>query len=177
MPRTIFISHCSDAKREAIRFKELLWKASGEKPETELRLFLSSDWDSLKSGRPWFEPLIEEVQSSQDTFVLITDERHFTNPWINFEVGMALGKKDGSPKIFVFGGIPWDNLTYPLRGLHLIATGDSSRWVRHIRDAVAPANAEAFNEELVQKFGCLFRQSSVRKPTCFPECQAPIEQK
>jgi hypothetical protein len=37
---------------------ELPWKGSGEKPEAELRLLLSSDWDSLKSGRPWFEPLI-----------------------------------------------------------------------------------------------------------------------
>jgi hypothetical protein len=177
MPSTIFISHCSDAKPEAIRFKELLREASGQKPETELKLFLSSDWDSLRSGRPWFEPLIEEVRLSQETFVLITHERHFTNLWINFEVGMALGRKDGSPKIFVFGGIPWDKLAYPLRGLHLIDTGDSNRWVTDIRNAVAPTNPETFNEDLVQKFGCFFRQCSVRKPNCFPECKAPIEQK
>jgi hypothetical protein len=168
MQRKIFISHSSGAKREAIKFKELLHEGAG-RPTSGLKLFLSSDWESLKSGQPWFEPLLNELRSCDEVFVLIVNADDFSKLWINFEIGVVLGKENRFPSILVFGRMSWEKLDYPLRGLHLIDTGDSNRWTSAIREAL---QIKTIDKDVEHKLGCLFRQCSVTTDACLPECAA-----
>jgi hypothetical protein len=154
MPRTIFISHPSRAKPEAVRFKDIL-NAIADRTDAEYKFFLSSDWESLRSGQPWFEPLLKQLQTCEEILVLITHEDDFTNLWINFEVGVALGTENRFPKIFVFGGVSWNNLSYPLRGLHLVDTGVTERWLSDLREVFKGLEIDSNSQRDLAR---LFRQ-------------------
>jgi hypothetical protein len=73
MPKTMFISHESVAKREAVAFKELLSKAC-----SDISFFLTSDWYSLDSGAPWFSALVEQLRTCDELLAIITRPRHST---------------------------------------------------------------------------------------------------
>jgi len=127
MARRMFISHESVAKREAVGFKELLDKAS-----SDIEFFLTSDWYSLESGEPWFTPLVEQLRSCDELHAIITRPEGFRSLWMNFEIGAAFGSRK-LPKIFVFGGVSWEEIPHPIAGLQLIDTGDSNRWLRDLK--------------------------------------------
>src|SRR5438552_8760976 len=127
MPRTIFLSHETAAKREAVRLKELLQKAS-----TDTSVFLTSDWYSLESGAPWFSPLVEQLRKCDHLVTVVTRPDTFRNLWINFEIGAAFGSGK-YPKILVFGGVPLYAIPSPIVGLQLIDTGDGNRLFRDLK--------------------------------------------
>jgi len=127
--KTVFLSHEAKFKREAVALKGIL-----EKTAKDTKIYLSSDWESLEAGVPWFEPLIEAIKKSNAFIAIIPKpESSFQNLWINFEVGLAIGSGK-NPKIFVFGGVDWSKLEYPLRGIQLIDTGDTNRWIKELTD-------------------------------------------
>ncbi len=109
MPR-IFLSHESFAKQSAVELQEILRDVA-----PELGVFLTSDWYSLESGRPWFEPLVEELRNCDHLLTLITRKEAFQNPWINFEIGVVFGCRKPLA-VLVYGGVGWEHIPYPLRG-------------------------------------------------------------
>ena len=121
----IFVSHASDdrAKRTAVRFKELIQKGS-----QHAQVFLTSDWESIPSGAIWLQA-IEEALSSCDYFIaLISCKEDAERLWVNYEVGFSRGRRL-LPKVIVFSGIRFEDIKYPLQGIHLLGHGDTNRWI------------------------------------------------
>lgn len=145
--KNIFLSHESIAIKEAIRFKELIIESgfTGE-------IFLTSDWESLEAGKPWLGTLLDSLANADGLLTIITNEEAFSNLWINFEVGVAYGAKK-LPKIFVFGGIDIGFAKYPIRGIQLISTGDTNRWIKELK-SIGCIKVEEYQKE----FALLFRQ-------------------
>jgi hypothetical protein len=121
----IFVSHAADepGKRIAVRFKELIQQCSDH-----ARIFLSSDWDSIPSGALWLQA-VEEALITCDYFIaLIARKDDAERLWVNYEVGFARGRRL-LPKIIIFSGIKFEQLKYPLQGIHLLGHGDTNRWL------------------------------------------------
>jgi len=150
--RKIFISHESVAKREAIKLKELLSQTVLSNSQ-EAEFFLTSDWYTLESGTPWFSPLIEQLRDADGVITIITRSEAFRNLWISFEIGVAYGSRK-YPRIFVFGGVPWDDIPHPLGGLQLSDTEDTNRWIGDLRNLL---EVEDISKELQAEFAILFR--------------------
>ena len=117
-----FISHESYSIVDAVKLKELLTDINKEHS-----IFLTSDWESLPSGSIWMNDIFVALQDCDELIVLITRKQAFTNLWINFEIGYAIGKGK-KPKILIWGGIDFAEMEYPIRGIHCIGTGDTNRW-------------------------------------------------
>jgi hypothetical protein len=147
MSKTMFISHESIAKREAVGFKELLERAS-----SVIRFFLTSDWYSLESGAPWFTPLVEQLRDCNELLAIISRPEAFHSLWMSFKIGAGFGSRK-LPKIFVFGGVSWESIPHPIGGLQLIDTGDTNRWLRDLQ-SLAIVRAAEFQHD----FAKLFRQ-------------------
>jgi hypothetical protein len=145
--KKVFLSHESIAKRDAVALKELLHRAN-----PEIEVFLTSDWYSLESGAPWFDPLVQQLRTCDQLITIITRPEAFRNLWISFEIGAACGSGK-RPKIFVYGGISWEGIPHPIAGLQLIDTGDTNRWVRDLK-AIGIDRIEEYRTE----FAKLFRQ-------------------
>ena len=143
----VFVSHEAAAKADAVRLQELLLAVN---PSSTV--FLSSDWTSLAAGEPWFEPIIKTVRSCKAFLAIITRPEAFKNLWINMEVGIAYGSRK-TPKIFVYGGVPFEAAAFPLCGFHMIGTGDTNRWHAELSEIgfVVP-------KTLVSAFAAAFRQ-------------------
>ena len=140
------------AKREAIKLKELLSQTVLSNSQ-EAEFFLTLDWYSLESGAPWFIPLIEQLRDADGVITIITRSEAFRNLWISFEIGVAYGSRK-YPKIFVFGGVPWDDIPHPLGGIQLSDTGDKNRWIGDLRNLL---EVEDISKELQAEFAILFR--------------------
>ena len=121
----IFVSHASDdsAKRTAVRFKDLIRMGS-----EHAQVFLSSDWESIPSGAIWLRA-IEDALSSCDYFIaLIARKEDAERLWVNYEVGFSRGRRR-LPKVIIFSGIKFEDIKYPLQGIHLLGHGDTNRWI------------------------------------------------
>ncbi len=145
--KKLFLSHESAAKPEAVALKELIARTA-----PNLEVFLTSDWDSLESGAPWFQPLVDELRNCDYLVTIITRPEAFRNLWISFEIGTAFGSKK-LPKILVYGGVPWESIPHPMGGLQLIDTGDTNRWVRDLK-----AIGVDLIEDHIGAYARLFRQ-------------------
>jgi hypothetical protein len=118
---TVFISHSSTSIRRAVRFKELM---TGATPD--LCVFLSSDWDSIRSGAIWVQEIETALATCNHFIALLTTEEDARSPWINYEIGFARGR-GLLPRIFLFDSITPEQVPHPLRMLHLIRPGDTNR--------------------------------------------------
>jgi len=153
--KTIFLSHEATFKDQAVTLKGILGGTGKEPAE----IYLSSDWESLEAGAPWFEPLIKAIKESAAFITIIPRPgSSFKNLWVNFEIGLAIGcgKK---PKVFVFGGVEWSQLEYPLRGIHLIDTGDTNRWTKELKEI-----GFEINKDVEEKLAELFNQDQRKCP-------------
>src|SRR5258705_2748199 len=117
-----FISHESFSIKEAVKLKELLQGINNEH-----KIFLTSDWDSLQAGNLWMSDIIIALQEMDEMIVIISRKETFKNLWVNFEIGAAIGRGK-KPKVLVFGGISLNDMEYPMKGIHVISTGDTNRW-------------------------------------------------
>jgi hypothetical protein len=99
MSKRIFISYESKEVASAVRFRDILLKIAPEKNKEDF--FMACDWRSIRSGEYWFKSLVDALKDGAGLFVLITSIEAFRNPWINFEMGVAIGAHQ-LPKIFVF---------------------------------------------------------------------------
>jgi hypothetical protein len=53
-------------------------------------VFVSSDYKSIDAGKQWFQELLECVRSA-DLHLFLCSQHSITSPWINIELGAALG--------------------------------------------------------------------------------------
>jgi hypothetical protein len=145
--KKIFISHDSRCLPEANEFCELVRQFSkGSSPA----IFLSSGAESVATGEPWLNAIMNSLGACDHFVALITKREHFNNRWIQFEVGYALARI--RPQVFVFGQIPMDP-PLPLGGLQLIGTGNTKR----VENALSALGVE-WNKEAINAFAHLFRQ-------------------
>jgi hypothetical protein len=142
-----FISHEDHSIKEAVKLKELLLEINNEH-----KIFLTSDWDSLQSGNLWMSDIINSLIEMDEVLILITRKDAFKNLWINFEIGAAIGRKL-KPKIFVFGGVSLSDMEYPMKGIHVISTGDTNRWVLEFKRL-------GYEIKNIEPFSKLFCQSN-----------------
>jgi hypothetical protein len=150
MPKSIFISHDFGGTPEAVRFMEILRTAGG----SDFSIFLASGWSSLSSGEAWFNRIVEELRNCDELIALITSRETFSWPWMNFEIGVFVGRKR-NPKIFVFGGIlPWKEIPRPIADLQLTDTGNTNRWMSELKDIGIALEGRAQTE-----LAMLFRQN------------------
>lgn len=136
---SVFVSHSSRAIKRAVRFKELMQESS-----SGVDIFLSSDWDSIRSGAIWVEEIEKALSCCRHFVALITSAEDACSPWINYEIGYARGKGI-LPRIFLFNSITPEEVPYPLRMLHLILPGDTNRRMGELEamGVSDPANAFA----------------------------------
>lgn len=99
----------------------------------DIKVFLSSDWDSIPAGSNWLQE-IEAALHSHDHFVaLIADVKDAGLPWVCYEVGYARGR-GLRPKIFVFGGISPSEIPFPISGIQFVGTWDTNRWTAELSE-------------------------------------------
>jgi hypothetical protein len=121
---TIFVSHSTraPAKEKAIEFRALLLEGSAD-----LKVFLSSDWNSIVAGTNSLLEIERALATHTHFVALLVDESDAGVPWICYEVGYARGR-GLLPKVFAFSGVNPSKVSLPLGGIHLISTGDTNRW-------------------------------------------------
>jgi hypothetical protein len=86
MKEGIFISHIGEEKLLAARIKDLLREVFGP----GLKVFVSSDYDSIHSGSDWHGDIIAALKSSRVVLVLCSADS-VLRPWINYEAGVGDG--------------------------------------------------------------------------------------
>lgn len=85
--RGIFISHISEESAVATRLKTLFESALSN----ELPIFVSSDFESIESGDPWYERILEGIGKTQVLITLLS-AASIDRRWINFESGVGVGQ-------------------------------------------------------------------------------------
>jgi hypothetical protein len=80
--QAIFISHIGEERPLALRLQSFLEIALSPKPS----VFVSSDYDSIRSGEEWYRAILDGVRRSQAVIALVSPES-VKRPWINFEAG------------------------------------------------------------------------------------------
>lgn len=82
----IFISHINEESEVAHHVKALLRDAFG----SDLRVFVSSDYESLRGGDKWFSTILANLKSVQLILVLLSKDSLY-RPWIPYEAGVGEG--------------------------------------------------------------------------------------
>jgi hypothetical protein len=82
----VFISHIADEGPVAIALKDFLREAFAD----NLKVFVSSDYESITSGEEWFRAIVEAIKSARIVLVLLSP-MSVNRRWINFESGVGLG--------------------------------------------------------------------------------------
>lgn len=82
----VFISHVNEESRVAHKVKSLLRDAFGP----DLRVFVSSDYESLRGGDKWFPTILENLKSARVILVLLSKDSLY-RPWIPYEAGVGEG--------------------------------------------------------------------------------------
>jgi hypothetical protein len=147
---TIFVAHSSDAKAIAVEFKDILMRG-----EADLKVFLSSDWNSIKAGTIWLEEIEKALANHTHFIALITRAEDSKLPWICYEVGFTRGR-GLLPKIFVFGGIGLKEIAFPLAGIQFVGTWDTNRWKMELEEM----GVKKLDDKKSRELASLFRQNA-----------------
>jgi len=155
----IFISHIGEERELAFSLKKWLKLAFGD----DLKVFVSSDYESIQSGADWHGQIIETVKNSRAVIVLCSADS-ITRPWINYEAGLGDGtdwdvSEVGSTYVVptVIRGLPKGVLNPPLSRKQI-------RDLQDVNDATAlfkdlstfltvphtPIDMQAFTKEIVK---------------------------
>lgn len=82
----VFISHINEEARVAHSVKSLLGEVFGP----DLRVFVSSDYESLRGGDKWFPTILENLKTARVVLVLLSKDSLY-RPWIPYEAGVGEG--------------------------------------------------------------------------------------
>ena len=115
----------------------------------ELRVFLSSDWGSIRSGEIWVQEVEQALRGCDHFAAILTCRTDSTNPWMNYEIGFARGR-GLAPRIFLFDSITPEEVALPVSMLLLIRPGDSNR---RAEELFAIGVMDAKTKEKVDAFG------------------------
>jgi hypothetical protein len=149
----IFISHIGEEKHIAARIKQLLRESFG----SDVRIFVSSDYESIRSGSDWQNEIIAALKSSRVVLILCSADS-VTRPWINYEAGVGDGtdweaREVGRTSVFplVVRNFPKGKLPLPLSRKHVRDAhdvDDMKALLRHISEDIgivaSPVNVEKF---------------------------------
>ena len=83
----IFISHIAEDKFAGLAIKDLLRDVSGNEQD----VFVSSDYDSIRSGADWHGAILEALGRSGEVLVLC-HEGSVNRAWANYEAGVGEGQ-------------------------------------------------------------------------------------
>src|ERR1039457_3103384 len=148
--RGIFISHNVPEAKLPIALKEFLRLALGP----DYPVFVSSDFETIQGGKPWFAEIVKAVQTASAVLVLVTAES-MNQRWLNFEAGIGVGS--GIPVMPLLArGSTKSNFVAPLNQLQ----------AREI------ANRDDFNgmiKDFQEVFGCCWSPESI--DTLFADLQ------
>ena len=108
MATQIFISHITEEAGVAARLKLRM----ADDFLGQLKVFLSSDTESIAAGDDWFSSVGEALRNSS-IFIVLCSPISITRPWVNFEAGAAWMRE--IPVIPVcYGGLRLRDLPMPL---------------------------------------------------------------
>ncbi len=82
----IFISHNVPEAKLAIALKEFLQVALG----ADYPVFVSSDYETIQGGKPWFAEIVTAVSTATAVLVIATPDS-MDQRWLNFEAGIGIG--------------------------------------------------------------------------------------
>ncbi len=120
---SVFISHIAEDATVALALKSLLTVALG----SETGVFVSSDYDSIRSGSDWHGAIVEALKSASAVVVLIS-AHSYSRPWINYEAGVGDGAVVPVVPV-VIRGFPKSDVKPPL-GRHHARSFDGPDEVR-----------------------------------------------
>lgn len=82
----VFISHATAERGAALAVQKFLLAAFGE----DFKVFVSSDYRSIRGGKVWFQELTEALTSAPVVLTLLSEDS-VGRRWINFESGVGYG--------------------------------------------------------------------------------------
>lgn len=125
---SVFISHIGNEAPVALKLKQQIQEVLG----ADVPVFVSSDYESIRSGEEWYRRIVDTIASSKIVIVLISTES-VDRPWINFEAGIGIGSKC---KVFPIAirGFKLGDLKPPLQALHARGIHDPNSVIAIIRD-------------------------------------------
>ena len=141
----IFISHINEERPLALRLQKLLETALSPKPP----VFVSSDYDSIKSGEEWYRAILGGIRRSEAVVVLLSPES-IDRRWINFEAGFGLGQESQVIPV-VWRGLTKGEVGFPLGQLHARELADRDECAALLRHLAAAFHLE-LNEMVVTEF-------------------------
>lgn len=115
----LFISHVAEEKDAAMLLKDFLRDAFG----ADLKVFVSSDYESIQSGKDWFNSIVDALRSAQMVLVLLS-EAALERRWINFEAGVGIGAR-ATVVPLVFRGLAKGKIGPPLSALQARSLNDA----------------------------------------------------
>jgi len=114
----LFISHIAEERAVAQLLKDFLRATFG----IDLKIFVSSDYESIQSGEQWFNSIVDALRSAQMILVLLS-EVSVERRWINFEAGVGVGAHAQVVPV-VYRGLAKENIGLPLSVLHARSLSD-----------------------------------------------------
>lgn len=141
----IFISHINEERPLALRLQKLFETALSPQPP----VFVSSDYDSIKSGEEWYRAILEGIRRSEAVVVLLSPES-IDRRWINFEAGFGLGQESKVIPV-VWRGLTKGEVRLPLGQLHARELTDREECATLLRHLAAIFHLER-NEAVVGEF-------------------------
>jgi len=138
----VFISHITGEKSAANRLKELLRETFGP----TLKIFVSSDYESIGSGADWFSAISTALRTARVILVLLS-EGSVDRRWINFEAGVGVGAEDLVIPL-VFRGFAKGNIGMPLAPLHARSLSDAKDVRAMINDIAKACGMQARGSDL-----------------------------
>jgi len=139
----VFISHITGEKSAANRLKELLRATFGP----TLKIFVSSDYESIGSGADWFNAICTALKTARVVLVLLS-EGSVDRRWINFEAGVGVGA-EGLVIPLVFRDFAKGNIGMPLSPLHARSLSDPEDVRAMINDVAKACGTEDRGSDLV----------------------------
>jgi hypothetical protein len=114
----IFISHIAEESAIALELKRQLLVLFGN----DLRVFCSSDKQSIQGGQEWFRSINEALVRSQVVIALLSDTSR-TRPWILYEIGVAKGA-GAVVLLLTVRNLDASKLSFPISGFQVWSIHD-----------------------------------------------------
>ena len=107
--KILFISHITEDSEYAIVLKDVIKIAF----DNQIKIFVSSDKESIKPGTLWFNSIIDGLNKSKCMLTLCSTRSIYRN-WINFEAGYCFALKRDSLIPLCIRGLKPSDIKQPL---------------------------------------------------------------
>jgi hypothetical protein len=141
----IFLSHISEESAMAIRLRRLF----KEVLSADMPIFVSSDYESIPSGEPWYQKILQGL-SQVEGIVSLLSPASLPRPWINFEAGIGVGP-EAKVMPLVWRGLQKGDVGMPVGHVQVRALHDEEDLKGLLRDIAALCHT-GFKEGPVSEF-------------------------